>query len=71
MSGKSLRVMSPTSSDARFGGWMLSCKPLYFAFSKALCNVETLRGEHAFAFSVYVVDASYCDSVHFWESRVV
>ena len=32
----SLRVMRPTSSDARLivgGGWMLSCKPLYFAFS--------------------------------------
>jgi len=28
----SLRVMRPTSFDARFkgGGWMLSCKPLYF-----------------------------------------
>jgi len=34
----SLRVMRPTSSEARFmgSGWMLSCKPLYFAFSKAL-----------------------------------
>ena len=35
----SLRVMRPTSSDARFrigGGWMLSYKPLHFAFPKAL-----------------------------------
>ena len=33
----SLRVMRPTSSHARFrgGGWMLSSKPLYFAFTKA------------------------------------
>ena len=32
-----LRVMRPTSSDARLGGgWMLSCKPLYFVFLKAL-----------------------------------
>ena len=29
-------------------------------------NAETLRGEHAYAFFVYVVDASYCGSVHFW-----
>ena len=27
--------------------------------------------EHAFAFSVYIVDASYCGSLHFWEYRVV
>jgi len=34
----SLRVMRPTSSDAKFmgGGGMLLCKPLYSAFSKAL-----------------------------------
>ena len=30
-----------------------------------------LRGEHAFAFSVYVVEASYCGSVKLWEYRVV
>jgi hypothetical protein len=36
-----------------------------------LKNVEALRGEHTFAFSVYVVDASYCGSVHFWEYRVI
>ena len=51
----------------------MSCKPLYFAFSKALCgsNVEMLGGEHAFAFSIYIVDASYCGSVNFWKYRVV
>ena len=32
----SLRVMRPTSSDARLGGWMLSYEPLYFAFSKGM-----------------------------------
>jgi hypothetical protein len=32
-------------------------------------NVEMLRGERAFAFSVEVVDVSYCYSVHFWEIR--
>ena len=34
-------------------------------------NIQTLRGEHAFAFSIYVVNASYCGSVHFREYRVV
>jgi len=65
--------MRPTSSDARLGGgWMLSCKPLYYAFSKTLRRMlEALRGEHAFAFSIYVVDAGYCGSVHFWKYRVV
>jgi hypothetical protein len=69
-----LRVMR-FASDARHmgGGWMLSCKPLYFAFLKALCRMLRCSGsEHAIAISVYVVDASYCDSVHLWEySRVV
>jgi len=31
----SLRMMRPTSSDARLGGgWMSSCKPLYLPFQK-------------------------------------
>ena len=44
----SLRVMRPTSSDARLNG-----------------------GRVKVAFSVYVIDASYCGSVHVWEYRVV
>jgi len=44
----SLRVMRPTSSDANFmgggGGWMLSCKPLYFAFSKPLRRMLRCSG---------------------------
>jgi len=59
----------PINSDARLGVVVLSCKPLHFALSKAFCR--TLRGAHAFAFSVYVIDASYCGTVLFWEYRVV
>ena len=40
-----LRVMR-FASDARHmgGGWMLSCKPLYFAFLKALCRMLRRSG---------------------------
>jgi hypothetical protein len=50
-----------------WGVWILSCEPLYLPFKSPKKNVEALRGEHAFAFLVYVVDASYCGSVHFRE----
>jgi len=40
-------------------------------FQRPLKNVEALRGGHALAFSIYVIDAGYCGSVHFWEYRVI
>ena len=37
----SLRVMRPTSSDAKLmgGGLMWPCRPLHFALSKAFCSM--------------------------------
>jgi len=69
----SLRVMRPTSYDTRLmeGVDDVMQAAVFCLFKSPLKNVKTLRGEHAFASSVYVVDASYCGSVHFWEYRIV
>ena len=42
----SLRVISPTSSDARHigGEWMLACKLLYFAYPRSLCRMLRRSG---------------------------
>jgi len=67
-----LRVMRPQilmQNTWRMGGCHVSRCILSFHKPFEECW-DTLRGEHDFAISVYVVDASHCGSVHFLEYRV-